>query len=111
MRAGDRKGRRFFIYFLSSASGELLYIGRSCQPVARIKAHIADASSPDTMEAPRKALWLMDVAHVDMIGPFFFGEAELRERELIKFAQPHGNIALTNRWGRRGPQAKSRAAA
>lgn len=92
MSAPNRIGRRFFVYFLSGADGELLYVGRSCRPVQRIKAHIAEASSPDTMESTRKALWLSDVRRVDMIGPFHFGEATIRERELIRFAQPYGNI-------------------
>lgn len=97
MSAQDRRGRRFFVYFLSSASGELLYIGRSYDPVRRIKCHVAEASSPDTMEATRKALWLMDVRRVDMIGPFPFGEAAIRERELIRLVQPHGNLRYTRR--------------
>lgn len=97
MSATNRLGRRFFVYFLSAADGELLYVGRSCQPVQRLKSHISEASSPDTMEATRKALWLADVRRVDMIGPFFFGEAVIRERELIRLAEPYGNIHLTRR--------------
>lgn len=95
----DRQGRRFFVYFLSSADGELLYIGRSCQPVQRIKAHVSEAANPDTLESTRKALWLSDVRRVDMIGPFFFAEAAIRERELIRFAEPHGNLRYTQRAG------------
>lgn len=90
----SRGGRRWFVYFLSSDSGELLYIGRSCRPVARMKAHVAEAASPDTMQALRKALWFMDVRRVDMIGPFHWGEATIRERELIALAQPYGNLRL-----------------
>lgn len=97
MSAHDRRGKRFFVYFLSSAAGELLYIGRSCRPVGRIKNHVAEASSPDTMEALRKALWLADVRRVDMTGPFHFGEAAIRERELIRLAQPYGNLRYTRR--------------
>ena len=97
MSAPNRSGRRFFVYFLSGEGGELLYIGRSCQPVTRIRAHLSDASNPDTMESTRKALWLMDVRRVDMIGPFHFGEATIRERELIRFAQPHGNLVMNPR--------------
>jgi len=92
MSAHDRRGRRFFLYFLSGASGELLYIGRSSNPVHRIRAHMYEASNPDTMEATRKALWLMDVTRVDMAGPYFWGEADLRERALIRLAQPYGNF-------------------
>lgn len=96
-RIQDRIGRRFFVYFLSGGEAELLYIGRSCDPARRIKGHVAEASSPDTMEALRKALWLADVRRVDMIGPFHFGEAAIRERELIRLAQPYGNLRYTRR--------------
>lgn len=105
-----RHGRRFFVYFLSDARGELLYIGRSCQPVQRLKDHIAEASNPDTMEALRKALWIADVRRVDMVGPFHFGEAAIRERELIRFAQPYGNLngnPLTRALGRSAKQVSA----
>lgn len=93
MTPPGRAGRRHFVYFLSAASGELLYIGRSVDVVARLKGHYREASEIN-MQAPRKALWLMDVTRVDMIGPFTFAEADLRERALIQFAQTYGNLAL-----------------
>jgi excinuclease UvrABC nuclease subunit len=111
MSAPNRIGRRFFVYFLSDATGELLYVGRSCQPVQRLKNHIAEASNPDNMEATRKALWLADVRRVDMIGPFHFGEATIRERELIRLAQPYGNLRLNPRAYARGWNAKQVTAA
>lgn len=107
MSAPNRLGRRFFVYFLSAADGELLYIGRSCKPVQRLRNHIAEASSPDTMEATRKALWLMDVRRVAMIGPFHYAEAAIRERELIRFAQPHGNLRYTQRAGQSAKQVSA----
>lgn len=93
----DRTSQRYFVYVLSGAAGDVLYVGRSRNVASRLAAHYYEASNPDTTQAPRKALWLMDVRTVDMAGPFTWDEAVTRERRLIKEEQPPGNVVHTAR--------------
>ena len=89
--------RVFFVYFLMDEAGEVLYVGRSQNVARRLLGHLSDASSPDTTQAPRKALWLGDVRSVSMIGPFTWAEAVAEERRQIETVQPFGNIRCTTR--------------
>jgi excinuclease UvrABC nuclease subunit len=93
----DRATRRYYVYFLSDAAGAVIYVGRSQNVAKRLIGHYSDASNPDTVEAPRKALWLMDVRTVSMIGPFAWDQAVAEERRHIEQLQPFGNISATKR--------------
>ena len=79
---------RYFVYRLHDATGRILYIGRSCDVVARIKSHVKDVE--------RKP-WVTDVRRVSMVGPFKWLEAVDAEREEIETHTPVGNIAHTER--------------
>lgn len=93
----DRVAQRYFLYVLSDAKGEVLYVGRSADVAARLRNHYYEASNPDTTQSLPKALWLMDVRRVDMAGPFTWDEAVTRERHLIEQEQPPGNVVHTRR--------------
>lgn len=93
----DRTSQRYYVYVLSDANGDVLYVGRSQNVAQRLSQHYYDASNPDTMQSLPKALWLMDVRQVDMAGPFTWDEAVTRERRLIEDEQPPGNTVHTRR--------------
>lgn len=93
----DRDEARFFVYFLSDDAGEVIYVGRSRDVAMRLRAHYCDASNPDITQSERKALWLMDVRSVDVIGPFTWNGAVAEERRHIKRLEPYGNIQHTRR--------------
>lgn len=105
----DRMALRYFVYRLHDEAGAALYVGRSCDPVARIRAHHSDAASSYIEDAARKALWFFDVRSVSMIGPFTWDKAVRVERDEIERLQPCGNRDLTTR--DRRPAIASRSAA
>jgi hypothetical protein len=72
--------QRYHVYHLYDAAGVLLYVGRSCQPLARLKAHRA------------KAGWASRVAEIEGHGPYTWGEAVQRERADILRMKPAHNI-------------------
>lgn len=94
----DRTAVRHFVYRLHDAAGAPVYIGRSVDVAARIRAH-HDAGKA----------WLLDVRSVSMIGPMTWDEAVATERQEIAAFQPRGNIALTARDHR--PMVAMRSAA
>jgi predicted GIY-YIG superfamily endonuclease len=92
----------YFVYFLRDADGTPVYIGRSCNVAARIRAHASDATHPYNPEAARKAAWFCDVRSVDMVGPLTHREACRREREEVERHQPRGNRMFTEAHGWHG---------
>lgn len=94
----DRSAKRYFVYRLLDAEGSPVYIGRSCNVAARIRAHHSDAVHPyaEANVGARKS-WIFDVRAVDMVGPFTWDEAVRIERDQIERQQPRGNRDLTAR--------------
>lgn len=105
----NRAAKRYFVYQLLGADGTPIYIGRSCNVAARIRAHVSDAEHQFSAAATRKALWLIDVRSVTMCGPFTWDEAVKEERRQIEENQPWGNLDLTARDHR--PMAAARSIA
>lgn len=99
----DRDAVKYFIYFLLDGDGVPVYIGRSCNVAARIRAHHATIAHPGM----RSAIWLHECCSVTMIGPFSWDEAVARERVEIEQWQPRGNRALTARDHRPGVARRS----
>lgn len=95
----DHKAVRYFIYRLHDAEGRILYIGRSCDVAARIKAHHSDATHRYMPELSRKREWLFKARRVSMVGPFTWGEACRVERAEIEAHQPEGNRMFTEAHG------------
>ena len=89
----DRVSSKYFVYTLSDAEGAPIYVGRSCNVAARIKAHIDDArhSPYGPRDAAFKASWVRDIRTVSMDGPFTWDEAVAEERRQIKSKLPRGN--------------------
>lgn len=76
----DPSLRRYFVYRLTDASGGCLYVGRSCTPLSRLKAHHAT-----------EADWPTGVVQVEAWGPYTWDEAVRRERLAIEAEQPPFN--------------------
>lgn len=93
----DHTAPRYFVYFLRDANGAPVYIGRSCNVAARIKAHAAND-------------WITEVRSVDMTGPYTWREACDEERRQIEAHQPRANRDLTARDRRPAIAARSKAA-
>jgi predicted GIY-YIG superfamily endonuclease len=71
---------RYFIYWLYDADGQVVYIGRSCDPISRLRAHHTTGAE-----------WAPRVVQIEWRGPFTWPEACKRERDAIDRAQPPGN--------------------
>lgn len=94
----DRAAVRYFVYFLRDAQGIPIYIGRSCNVAARIRAHYGKASAKFEGADPYRARdWLFDVRSVSLVGPFTWDGAKERERAEIERHQPRGNREFTAR--------------
>lgn len=76
----DPTVRRFYLYSLTDADGEPVYIGRSCDPVARLRAHHSSG-----------AWWTPEVVGMDVWGPYTWGRAVEVEAEVIRRERPRGN--------------------
>ncbi len=94
----DRTAVRYFVYTLADADGKPVYIGRSCNVAARIKAHASGGAE-----------WVTGVRSVSMIGPFTWDDAVREERAAIERSQPRANKALTARDHRPAIAARSTA--
>jgi len=90
----DREAKRYFVYRLHDEHGLVLYVGRSCNVAARIRAHKSDAGRHD---GALKALWFVDVRRVSMFGPLKWDESVVAERREIESLQPTGNRTFTTR--------------
>lgn len=94
----DREAVRYFVYRLLDAAGLPLYIGRSCNVAARLRAHHASATATYGQEFElAKREWFFDVRSLSMVGPFTWDGAVARERSEIERHQPRGNRSLTVR--------------
>lgn len=86
----DPAAQRYHVYHLYDAVGALLYVGRSCQPLARLRAHTRTAS------------WASRVAEIEGHGPYTWADAVQHERHDILRMQPAHNIdGVTKNTGRR----------
>lgn len=104
----DRHATRYFVYRLLDGAGRALYVGRSCNVAARIRAHHSSATAtfgPAFELAKRE--WFFDVRSVDMEGPFTWDAAVSVERRRIEQHQPRGNRAMTARDHRPGVAQRS----
>lgn len=68
--------RRHYVYRAFNAAGELLYVGRTIDPVERARAH--RRSSP----------WVSQVERVRMFGPLTYEKSKDVEREALKNEYP-----------------------
>lgn len=94
----DRTAVRYFVYFLCDSAGKAIYVGRSCDVPARIRAHHGEASATsEPYDRYRKRDWFFDVRSVSMVGPFTWDDAVRRERAEIELHQPRGNRDMTTR--------------
>lgn len=85
----DPAAERYHVYHLYDAAGSLLYVGRSCQPLARLRAH------------QKVADWASRVAEIEGHGPYTWSEAVQREREdILRMRPPHNIDGVTKNIGR-----------
>lgn len=75
----DREARRYYIYRLTAADGACLYIGRSCQPLTRLRQHHGLTD------------WASSVVGIDAWGPYVWREACDRERDAVYLYKPQHN--------------------
>lgn len=92
----DRTDQRYFVYRLYDSAGICIYIGRSCDVQARLRAHI------------RTTDWAITIASLDMTGPYSWDQAVLVEGAQIKEHQPLHNKLLTEEWTRQRYSERSR---
>lgn len=69
-----------YIYRLFDNQGRAVYIGRSCDPLARLKAHHASGAE-----------WAQLVVGIEVWGPFNWADALRLERDAITAERPPGN--------------------
>lgn len=85
----DHAAERYHVYHLYDAAGILLYVGRSCQPLVRLKAHHKSAD------------WAARVAGIEGHGPYTWAEAVKRERvDILRMQPPHNVDGVTKNTGR-----------
>lgn len=81
---------RYYVYRLRDAAGHILYIGRSCDPLARLKGHHATGAE-----------WPSRVVQIEGHGPYTWDEAVRRERqEILRERPPHNIDGVTKKTGR-----------
>lgn len=86
----DPDAQRYHVYHLYDATGALLYVGRSCAPLARLKAHHA------------KAEWASRVVEIEGHGPYAWAEAVQRERaDILRMKPPHNIDGVIRNTGRK----------
>lgn len=78
----DLAAERYYIYRLYDEDGQLLYIGRSCNPEARKRSH--ELSEADWVH-------LIATMTVDLGGPYTWADACRAERDAITAAKPPHN--------------------
>jgi predicted GIY-YIG superfamily endonuclease len=87
---------RHFVYYLTDANGEVVYVGRSRNVALRIQTHHHQAVTQCETTGNNKA-WIFDVRSVSMGGPMSWERSIETERAAIERIQPRGNIKLTKR--------------
>lgn len=86
----DHAAQRYHVYHLYDAAGALLYVGRSCQPLQRLRAH------------HKSAEWAARVAQIEGHGPYTWAEAVRHEREdILRMRPPHNVDGVTKNTGRK----------
>lgn len=86
----DPTARRYHVYHLYNGAGGLLYVGRSCKPLSRLKAH------------HKAADWASEVAEIEGHGPYTWDEAVQAERaDILQMQPPHNVDGVTKNTGRR----------
>lgn len=69
-----------YVYRLYDGAGDAVYIGRSSQPMKRLREHHATGAE-----------WAPRVVGIDVWGPFNFADVLRLEREAITRERPPGN--------------------
>lgn len=77
----DPDAKRYYVYRLIDAEGQVLYIGRSCDPLGRLKAH----------HAARGIDWPSRVVQIEGDGPYTWAEVVKAERDAIMAERPPHN--------------------
>lgn len=86
----DGAAERYHVYHLYDSAGDLLYVGRSCKPLARLCAHHKTAD------------WAARVAEIEGHGPYTWAEAVQREREdILRMKPPHNIDGVVRNTGRK----------
>lgn len=80
VRPFDPDEKRYYVYRLLDAAGDVLYIGRSCDPLARLKQHHASGAD-----------WPSRVVQIEGTGPYTWAEVVKEERDAIMAARPPFN--------------------
>lgn len=75
----DLAARRYYIYRLSDADGGCVYVGRSCQPLTRLREH------------HRTTDWAASVVQIETWGPLTWREACEAERTMVYASKPTAN--------------------
>lgn len=75
-----REARINYVYRLYDAAGAAVYIGRSSQPMKRLREHHSTGAE-----------WAPRVMGIDIWGPFNFADVLRLEREAITNERPPGN--------------------
>lgn len=86
----DMAARRYFVYLMWSVEGDLLYIGRSRDPVKRLQEHRGWDGFRRRNGADG---WAGQVAEIDAWGPYTWDQAKRHERAAIRRMRPLHNIA------------------
>ena len=93
----DPKAERYYVYRLYAADGQLLYIGRSYDPLQRLRSHHASAAD-----------WPAKVVEIEGHGPYTWDEAVRREREeILRKRPPHNIDGVTKKTNRKVPLLKA----
>lgn len=86
----DRNAQRYHVYHLYDDDGALLYVGRSCKPLARLRAHFKTAD------------WASRVAEIEGHGPYAWDEAVRLERlDILRMRPAHNIDGVTRHTGRK----------
>ena len=78
------------VYFMRSANGDILYIGKSKRLRSRVRSYFRDAQKL----SDRIAMMVHQVADIEFIVTDTEAEALALEANLIKKNQPHYNVLL-----------------
>lgn len=89
----DPEAKRYYVYRLIDADGGVLYIGRSCDPLGRLKSH----------HATRGIDWPSRVVQIEGVGPYNWAEVIRAERDAIMAERPPFNKDFVVRKTHRPP--------
>jgi predicted GIY-YIG superfamily endonuclease len=89
-----------FVYLVRDAAGDLLYVGRTTNPLQRFANHSAGRRT--------RSLWIEHARSIDWEQYDDASDAEWRERELIEDLQPPHNVIGTVRPSRPARRGRRR---